>query len=150
MNDTKMKKLINQIFKFGIVGVFCFLIDYSITVIMADVLGIHYMIGKFWGFVISVIINYLLSMKFVFQRREDLERKKEFSVFIILSVIGLIINEIVIFVCIDGLYYQIPALQEIIPEKFVVSLGAVIATGVVMIYNFITRKIFIEGKSGSN
>ena len=141
-----MKKLINQLVKFGVVGVICFIIDYFITIIMADVLGIHYMIAKFWGFVVSVIINYLLSMKFVFHRREDLEKKKEFTLFIILSVIGLIINEVVIFTCIDGLYYHIAILRDIIPEKFIVSIGAIIATGVVMIYNFISRKIFIEGK----
>ena len=42
--------------------------------------------GAFWGFTISVIINYILSMKFVFVRKEDMDRRKEFVIFVIQDI----------------------------------------------------------------
>ena len=97
-----MKNLINQILKFGVVGFFCFLIDFGLTTGLANIVGVHYSISKFIGFVISAIVNYILSIKFVFTQKKKMDQKKEFTVFLILSAIGLVINEIVMFVCIDS------------------------------------------------
>ena len=56
-----MKQLFDQIIKFGIVGVICFFIDFGITAGLANFFGVHYLISKFLGFVISCVVNYLLS-----------------------------------------------------------------------------------------
>lgn len=141
-----MKNLLNQILKFGIVGLFCFFIDFGITTGLANLLGVHYLISKFLGFVISAVVNYLLSIKFVFTQKKEMDKKKEFTVFLILSAIGLVINEIVMYVCIDGIYANSAALQGLLTRETVVSLSAIIATGVVMVYNFISRKLFLERK----
>lgn len=149
-----MKKLIEQILKFGVVGVICFLIDFAITNGVAAVLraqlhmatGNAALIGAFWGFVISVIINYLLSMKYVFVRREGMDRKKEFVIFTILSLIGLAINELIIKVSIDVLYENWLWLKSLLSPALVTAGAKIVATGIVMVYNFITRKIFLEEK----
>ncbi len=141
-----MKSLLNQILKFGVVGLFCFFIDFGITTGLANLLGVHYLISKFLGFVISAVVNYLLSIKFVFTQKKEMDKKKEFSVFLILSAIGLVINEIVMYICIDGIYAHNGALQELLTSETMVSLSAIIATGVVMVYNFISRKLFLERK----
>ena len=85
-----MKNLLNQIIKFGIVGLFCFLIDFGITTGFTNLLGIHYLISKFLGFVVSAVVNYLLSIKFVFTQKKEMDKKKEFTVFLILSSFGLL------------------------------------------------------------
>lgn len=141
-----MKNLLNQIIKFGIVGLFCFFIDFGITTGLANFFGVHYLISKFLGFVISAVVNYLLSIKFVFTQKKEMDKKKEFTVFLILSAIGLVINEIVMYVCIDGFYAHSVVLQELITDSLMVSVSAIIATGVVMVYNFISRKLFLERK----
>lgn len=141
-----MKKLMEQIIKFGIVGFFCFLIDYGITVVFTNVFGVHYLISKFLGFVVSAIVNYILSIKFVFTNKKEMDRKKEFSVFIILSAFGLLINEIVMFVCMDLIFPASALLQKYITREFMVSISSIMATGIVMIYNFISRKLFLERK----
>lgn len=141
-----MKGLIEQVLRFGVVGFFCFLIDFGITAGLANIFGVHYLISKFLGFVISAVVNYILSIKFVFTAKKDMDKSKEFTGFIILSAIGLLINEIVMFVCIDGIYRHMPVLQNIISDEWMVSISSVIATGIVMIYNFISRKIFLERK----
>ncbi len=143
-----MKKLFEQILKFGAVGFFCFFIDFAIYTILLAVIDWHYdyVIATFWGFTISVIVNYLLSMKFVFVRKDDMDRKKEFVIFVILSIIGCILNEVLIVLCMNGIYDNWPWLQSIIGRELAKMGGKIVATGVVMVYNFITRKIFLEKK----
>ena len=144
--SRSMKNLLNQIIKFGIVGLFCFFIDFGITTGLANLLGVHYLFSKFLGFVISSVVNYLLSIKFVFTKKKEMDQKKEFTIFLILSAFGLAINEIVMFLCIDVIYKSSAALQGLVTDSLMVSIGAIVATGVVMVYNFISRKLFLERK----
>ena len=141
-----MKNLLNQIIKFGIVGLFCFLIDFGITTGFTNLLGIHYLISKFLGFVVSAVVNYLLSIKFVFTQKKEMDKKKEFTVFLFLSAFGLLINEIVMYLCIDGIYARSGQLQELVSHANMVALSSILATGIVMVYNFISRKLFLERK----
>ena len=92
-----MKKLLEQIIKFGIVGVICFIIDFAITTIPTYFFGQNTVyISAVFGFVISCIVNYLLSIKYVFTEKKDMDKRKEFIVFVILSAVGLVINELII------------------------------------------------------
>lgn len=143
-----MKKLMEQILKFGAVGFFCFFIDFAIYTILLAVIDWHYdyVIATFWGFTISVIVNYLLSMKYVFVRKDDMDRKKEFVIFVVLSIIGCILNEVLIVLCMNGIYDNWSWLQSLISREMAKMGGKIVATGVVMVYNFITRKIFLEKK----
>lgn len=156
MTDKRflMKKLIEQILKFGVVGIVCFLIDFVITNVVAAILrsqmqmsvGMAALIGAFWGFVISVIINYILSMKYVFTRKENMSRKKEFVIFTILSLFGLLLNELIIKVSIDVIYENWLWLKSFVGPALVTAGAKIVATAIVMVYNFITRKIFLEEK----
>lgn len=150
-----MKKLIEQMIKFGLVGALSFVIDFVITMTVAWGLrkggigtDIAALVGAFFGFVISVIVNYLLSMKFVFVRKEDMNRKKEFVIFVSLSVVGLAINEIIIMLALMISKEFANSLYNNHPD--VITAGAkIFATAVVMVYNFVTRKIFLESKDAN-
>lgn len=147
-----MKKLLGQIIKFGFVGGLCFLIDFAISTalfhLLRDVASRSFAtaVGGFWGFTISVIINYILSMKFVFERKEDMSRKKEFVIFVILSVIGLGVNEVILLACSAG-YEANSFLLDTFNDTLWFAMSKIIATAIVMIYNFISRKIFLEKKA---
>ena len=104
------------------------------------------MVAAFFGFVISVIFNYIVSMKFVFEHDENMDKKKEFTIFVILSAIGLLLNEGII-MGVLAVYDAVAFLQRGILWVFKEQIGKIIATGLVMIYNFVTRKIFIEKKN---
>ena len=60
---TGKNKLLQQIIRFGFVGVLSFVVDFGVYNILCNLLGVHYLIAGVAGFVISVIVNYLLSMK---------------------------------------------------------------------------------------
>lgn len=151
-----MNKLIGQIAKFGIVGVICFVIDYVVyrlsnlaieTSGIAETFPQYIYVSLALAFCVSVVANYMMSFKFVFVRKEDISRKKEFTIFIILSAIGLIINEICMFIGMDVIYAAWSWLQGVMSRDFAKDVFFKFgATGVVMVYNFITRKIFLEKK----
>ncbi|WP_029323189.1 GtrA family protein [Butyrivibrio sp. AE3004] len=151
-----MNNLLQQIMKFGLVGVFCFFVDYFLYLIanfafekvgIASIFPKYYLLSALVGFIVSVVVNYVLSFKFVFVRRDDMSRKKEFTIFLILSIIGLGVNELCLFVGIDLIYMNWGWLQSIMSEAFAKNLFFKFgATAVVMVYNFITRKIFLEQK----
>ncbi len=148
-----MKKLIDQFIKFGLVGFLSFCIDYGIglatlNLIMAftaeSFFEVASVIASAVGFGISVIVNYILSFKFVFVRKENLNRKAEFIIFVILSVVGLIINAIIIWICVGPVYSASAFLQQNASYNVVYTGAKLIATVIVMVYNFITRKMFLE------
>lgn len=130
---VKMKKLIMQIIKFGMVGGLCFLIDYGVMIFLTEIFNINYLISSGISFTVSVIVNYILSMQFVFETEKDDSAMKKFIIFVVLSVIGLIINQILMWILVDkiGIFYMISKIG---------------ATVIVMVYNFITRKLILEKK----
>ena len=123
-------KLFKQLFRFGVVGGLAFLIDAGLLYILTEFCHIHYLISSVISFTGSLAFNYILSIIWVFDVKKK-QTYKEVILFVVLSVIGLGINQLVMFLGVDFLhiYYM---------------LCKVISTIIVMVYNFITRKIFIE------
>ena len=143
-----LNALIEQILKFGVVGGISFVIDFAVYSAIIAVFGkakAVVMVAAFFGFVISVIFNYISSMKYVFVHDENMNKRKEFTIFVILSVIGLGLNEAIIMGVLH-IYDMVSFLRSGIIWTYKEQIGKIIATGIVMIYNFITRKIFIEKK----
>ena len=128
-----MRKLIEQIMKFGVVGVIAFVIDFGVMVGLTEVFGIDPVLSATVSFIISVIFNYAASMRYVFSHREGMSRTREFVIFVVLSAIGLGINDLLIWAGTDL-------------ASFDYRLVKIFATAVVMVWNFVTRKIFLEGE----
>lgn len=128
-----MKKLIAQFMKFGIVGVIAFVIDYGFMVLLTEVFGVPYLISTTVSFIISVIFNYFASMRFVFKRKDDMSRRREFIIFVVLSVIGLVINDVFMWLMVDFLFIDY-------------RISKIVVTFIVAVWNFATRKIFLEAK----
>lgn len=131
MEKNKKKNLFRQIIRFAFVGGSAFVIDYAVMIFLTEAVGINYLISSGISFAVSVIYNYILSVHWVFDVDKDRSKKAEFVIFIILSVIGLGINQLVMWIAVDlaGIFYMI---------------AKIIATAIVMVYNFITRKLFLE------
>ena len=67
MSNTK--KLFSQIIKFGFVGGTAFVIDAGLLFLLTEFCGIHYLISGMISFTASVIYNYILSVKWVFDAK---------------------------------------------------------------------------------
>ena len=112
-NRGKNEKLFAQIVKFGIVGFISFGIDYVtglivLNLVMALTSSSYFemasLVGSVAGFTVSVIANYILSFKFVFERKEDLNKKVEFITFVVLSLIGMLLNSFLIWIVVGPIY----------------------------------------------
>ena len=130
-----MKKLLEQIMRFGIVGVIAFVIDYGVLLVLTEVAGVHYLISSAIAFLVSVIFNYIMSVTFVFETDKNRSKGAEFGLFAIMSAGGLGINQLMMWLLSDLMF---------IPYQ----LSKILTTAVVMVYNFVTRKLFLERKEG--
>lgn len=128
-----MKKLIMQLIRFGIVGVIAAIIDFSVLILLKEVIHLDVLLSSALAFFASVIVNYILSMLYVFKGSKD-SRVKEFILFVALSTGGLMLNQFIMWsgTKIFCVYYL---------------LVKVFACVFVTVYNFVTRKIFIEKKA---
>ena len=108
-----------------------FLIDYGVLFVLTEFFGVHYLLSGTISFTLSVIYNYVLSVKWVFDTKNSRKKSEEFIIFIVLSVIGLGINQLIMWIAVDKLqiYYMV---------------SKIFATFIVMVYNFITRKMVLE------
>lgn len=128
----KEKKLLfYQIFRFIIVGGLAFLIDYSTLFLLTDKFKVYYLLSSGISFIVSTVFNYIISMRFVFKSKSN-NKFYEVIVFAFLGLIGLFINQWLMSILVEtvSLYYMF---------------SKVIATIVVMCWNFITRKLLLEG-----
>ena len=127
----KNRELILQFCKFGAVGIFSFCVDYGLMVILVEALGIDYFRACALSYTFSVLVNYVLSMRYVFHGKEDMSRTKEATMYFILSFIGLGINQLLMWIAVDvfGIFYGIAKL---------------VSTFMVTWYNFISRKKCFE------
>lgn len=135
----------NNIFEFIryiFVGGISALVDMGVLYIMTEFAfdgkkdGIALTLSVAAGFVFGLIVNYLFSQLFVFTSKEQREKGKKASAFFIYAVVGLIgfvLTELLmhigmLFVSHEGLWY-------ILLNCFV--------KGVVLIWNYVGRKIFV-------
>lgn len=128
---SKTRKLLIQIFKFGIVGGIATVIDFVFLYIFREFCHFPVLVSNTLSFCISVIYNYIASVKWVFDVNKEKDAKKQFIIFIVFSVIGLLLNNAIMLLTVDflSIYYM---------------LAKIIATVIVMVFNFVTRKIFLE------
>lgn len=122
-----------QYAKFAVVGITSLMLDYGVLVFLTEntAFGLDYFQASAFSYTISIFVNYILSMKYVFQGREDMSRMKEASIFFVLSLIGLFLNQMVMWFAVEclGIYY---------------ALAKLLSTLMVTNYNYISRKKFLE------
>ena len=132
-----LPRLLQQIMKFGVVGVLAFAIDYGMLMLLSQVLGVPAVPAAAVSFSVSVVFNYLASMRYVFTHRDDMSQGRELALFVVLSLVGLGINELIIW-----------AGTSVIGESaFAVTVVKVVATAVVMVWNFWSRKRWLDAGS---
>lgn len=128
-----MKKLVIQITKFVFVGGASFVLDFILYYLFTRFVHIPEMLAQMMSFTISLIFNYVLSMRYVFESKDDLKKHHEFIIFATLSGLGAGLNWLLFY-----LMVYVLSINDLITK--------IIVAGIVMVFNFVTRKIFLEKK----
>ena len=125
------KRFMLQYAKFAAVGITSLFVDYAIMIILTESTDLGYFKACAFSYTLSVFVSYILSMKYVFAGREDMGKVKEASIFFVLSLIGLFLNQTIMLIAVDtfGIYY---------------AAAKMLSTVLVTNYNFISRKVCFE------
>lgn len=148
IEKIKSHKLVKQLLSFGIVGILSFVVEMLCLNIFKACFPLiikgfepdtYTLAAAPIAFIISLLFNYVLSMRFVFKKRQDANGKQVFIIFLILNLIALGLNQLFMWILVSIL----PIANSVLKA----NVAKLVATALVMIYNFISRKIFIEDHS---
>jgi putative flippase GtrA len=120
----------NQLFRYTFVGGIAFIADFSSLFILTDIFNIYYLISAAVAFLLGTIINYSLSIIWVFSKRKILNKSFEFAIFSLIGIVGLGLNELIIWV-----------FTEYVNFHYLIS--KIISAGFVLLWNFFARKFLL-------
>lgn len=158
MEKQTNKQLFWEIFRFLIVGATATLVDYAVFYLFRQwLLPARLLSGGAWdicslviatalGFCTGLIVNWILSVKFVFRHVKDEEEarsKKSFVIFTVIGLIGLGITElgVVLLVHIFPEITLFGVTAFLLPWKEWLAKG--IMTCIVLVFNYVGRKVFV-------
>ena len=122
---------LHRFIKFGLVGVLNTAINWIVFIIL-NMLGMYYIFSNIIAYSLSTLNSYIWNSKWVFKYSGD-DVKETTAKFIILNIIGLILNTCILYILVD-----------IIGLNKIVSL--IITTVIVMILNYFINKLWVFKK----
>lgn len=134
-----MNNEIIRFIKFSIVGFSGFIVDFGITALLHEVLGVGPYVSNIMGFTIAATTNYILNRTWTFGS-DNPNIQAEFIRYIIVSVVGLGINNLIL-----AAYMELVNLDLVITPSLILSsfwIAKTLATGVVMFWNYFINKFF--------
>ncbi|MDR2556708.1 MAG: GtrA family protein [Bacteroidales bacterium] len=119
-----------QFFRGIFVGGVCVISDMLILYMLVELAGMHYLVANSIAFIAGTVLNYTLSILWIFTSRGDYSRKKEFILFCIIGAIGLALNSLFMWIFTDGfgIFYMMSKIITVI---------------LVYIWNFFSRKYIL-------
>lgn len=129
----KHSSLLSQLAKFVIVGFANTAIDWVLYFVLYYYIGLDPLIANIFSFSASTVFSYFASVLWVFNTTSRKTKRRLFTEFVVLNLVALGITELLLYLFI----YQL-GLNDM--------LAKVIATAIVMIFNYITRKLFLEDR----
>ncbi len=157
VKQTK-KQLFWEIFRFLLVGGTATLVDYFVFWIFDGVLfpliasvvwwkTVSLILSTALGFCAGLVVNWLLSVSFVFRQVKDKQEassKKSFLLFTIIGVIGLLITEAGVLLLVAILpEFPLFGVTEILGTTWAKWTAKVIMTCIVLVWNYVGRKLLV-------
>ena len=123
-----------KFFRYCFVGGIAFVVDYAVCAVLFFIIGKGYagtIIGTTMGFIFGLIVNFLLSKRFVFTEDAKTGKKSEFLWYTVIGVIG----------------WGLSVLLMLFATEWVLSMNQYIAkiivALIVLVYNYLARKIIL-------
>jgi Predicted membrane protein len=123
-----------QMFRYMLVGGTAFCVDFLLLFLCTDVLGLHYLISAGIGFICGMVVNYILSVHWVFNQRRFNNRVSELFIFMVIGGIGLVLTSLLMWVFTDKVHLHY-------------LLSKIITTVIVLFWNFGARKAILFSRN---
>ena len=125
-----------QFFRYLLVGSTSFVFDFAILYLLTSIVHIPYLISTTLAFIVGLTVNYFLSIIWVFNTKDGVNRKREFTLFCIVGVIGLILTDLFMWLFTDKVH-------------FFYLVSKIVTTVIIFFWNFLGRRYvyyFIDKK----
>ena len=126
-----------KIVRYFFVGGAAAIVDIGIFFLFAKLAGYDYLLIGCIGFLVATAVNYVLSVKHVFRSGVRYSKRKEVALVYLVSMVGLAINQLVLYVLIDHMHSEL-------------MLAKLAATGVVFFWNFSARHFIVFRAASPN
>lgn len=130
------KNIIGQFLRYFVTGGLAFVVDFGVFALSLYYFEIHYLVSNLIGLMAGNVVNYLLSIGWVFsseKRKMEKHRLLEITVFVLISLFGMGLNEFLMY-----LFVGILVIQEMVSK--------IVAAIIVLLYNFFARKYILFKK----
>ena len=135
-----------EMIRFALTGGVCFLVELAVLILLKGKLGVDTLIATPVAFLISVILNYLLCVVWVFRGAENRGAGAKAG-FLITSLIGLGLNELLMLVFRLTLGEDAVVLTLGSREINMYVLNKCLATLIVMIWNYFSKRAVLYRKA---
>jgi len=115
-----------------VVGGVAACVDIGLFMLFAQHLGLPYLRVSAASFVAATLVNYWLSIRFVFVSGQRFRRRWEMALVFLVSAFGLALNQAILALCVESLRIGL------LPAKLS-------ATGAVFFWNYFARRVFVFG-----
>jgi putative flippase GtrA len=115
-----------------VVGGVCALVDLGVFFVFAKLAGLPYLRVAAAGFVIATLLNYFLSVRFVFVSGARFRKRWEVALVFAVSAVGLGLNQLILALCVEQFGLEL-------------VLSKIVATGCVFFWNYFARRVLVFG-----
>ena len=119
-----------KIIKYFFVGGIAAVVDIGLFYLGAGVIGWNYLLVGTVSFTLATLVNYVISVRVVFQSGARFSRHHELALVFLVSCAGLAINQAILYTCIARLSIGI------LPAKLIATAG-------VFLWNYLLRSRFV-------
>ena len=136
------KQRLGEVIRFLAAGGAAFAVELVTLILLKEKLGLDTLVATPIAFLLSVIVNYLICVLWVFDGAREQSRKSQIA-FFLTSAVGLLLNELLMF-----LFRVIWGEETVLFTvfSFAVSLyvlNKILATALVMIWNYFTKRYIL-------
>lgn len=118
--------------RYFFVGGAAAVVDIGLFALFAKVMGLPYLRVATASFVLATLVNYWLSVRFVFVSGQRFRRRWEMAMVFGVSAAGLAFNAAILWLCVERAHIELMAAK-------------LVATGVVFFWNYFARRTLIFG-----
>jgi putative flippase GtrA len=118
--------------RYFLVGGTAACVDIGLFALFAKVLGLPYLRVATASFVLATLVNYWLSIRFVFVSGQRFRRRWEVAMVFAVSAAGLAFNSGILWICVEQGHLGL-------------MVAKLAATGVVFFWNYFARRVLIFG-----
>ncbi len=138
-----------EILRFVIAGGAGFAVELGALILLKEKFGLDTLLATPVAFILSVFVNYLICVFWVFSGAREQSRKRQ-AAFFLTSAAGLLLNELLMFLF-RAIWGENTTLFTVF--TFTVSLymlNKVLATCIVMVWNYFTKRYILTQNKGTD